>query len=158
MAEIDSEMLRVKNDENLVKSREHMTPKNSELNENNSKIDLGNYKKNDDAINLDDALVDNRKNNQGSSDIDKMWKSLVKCDDDDNDEKKIVEKMVNDIATGLIDEENLELGENIISNDEELDLDLAEPTPEVMEYAKRELGETDEVKCQTLQELRDMIY
>ncbi|XP_017766981.1 PREDICTED: alpha-tocopherol transfer protein-like isoform X2 [Eufriesea mexicana] len=43
-------------------------------------------------------------------------------------------------------------------NDEEVCLDLGEPSPEVMEYARRELGETDDVKCRTLQELRDMIY
>lgn len=42
--------------------------------------------------------------------------------------------------------------------DEQFTLDLSEPPPEVMEYARREVGETDEVKCQTLQELRDMIY
>lgn len=43
-------------------------------------------------------------------------------------------------------------------NDEQICLDLDDPPPEVMEYARRELGETDEVKCQTLQEFRDMIY
>ncbi|XP_032668648.1 alpha-tocopherol transfer protein isoform X2 [Odontomachus brunneus] len=45
-----------------------------------------------------------------------------------------------------------------VQEDEQLSLDLNEPTSEVMEYARRELGETDEVKCQTLQEFRDMIY
>ncbi|XP_028048844.2 alpha-tocopherol transfer protein isoform X2 [Monomorium pharaonis] len=40
----------------------------------------------------------------------------------------------------------------------EVTLDLCEPPPEVKEYARRELGETEEVKCQTLQEFRDMIY
>lgn len=45
-----------------------------------------------------------------------------------------------------------------LENDEEISLDLCEPPPEVIEYARRELGETDEVKCQSLQELRDMIY
>lgn len=45
-----------------------------------------------------------------------------------------------------------------LENDEEISLDLCEPPPEVMEYARRELGETEEVKCQTLQEFRDMIY
>ncbi|XP_011638072.1 alpha-tocopherol transfer protein isoform X2 [Pogonomyrmex barbatus] len=43
-------------------------------------------------------------------------------------------------------------------DDEQISLDLSEPPPEIMEYARRELGETDEVKCQTLQEFRDMIY
>lgn len=42
--------------------------------------------------------------------------------------------------------------------DEQISLDLSEPPPDVMEYARRELGETDEIKCQMLQELRDMIY
>jgi hypothetical protein len=42
--------------------------------------------------------------------------------------------------------------------DEQITLDLNEPPPEVMEYAKREIGETDEVKCLMLQELRDLIY
>ncbi|KYN07796.1 PREDICTED: alpha-tocopherol transfer protein-like [Cyphomyrmex costatus] len=43
-------------------------------------------------------------------------------------------------------------------DDEQITLDLSEPPPEVMEYSRRELGETEEVKCQTLQEFRDMIY
>ncbi|XP_026827791.1 alpha-tocopherol transfer protein [Ooceraea biroi] len=42
--------------------------------------------------------------------------------------------------------------------DEQVSLDLSEPPPEILEYARRELGETDEVKCQMLQEFRDMIY
>ncbi|XP_025161259.1 alpha-tocopherol transfer protein isoform X3 [Harpegnathos saltator] len=45
-----------------------------------------------------------------------------------------------------------------LQEDETISLDLSEPPPEVMEYARREVGETDEVKCQTLQEFRDMIY
>jgi len=45
-----------------------------------------------------------------------------------------------------------------LENDEQVTLDISEPPPEVMEYARRELGETEEVKCQTLQEFRDMIY
>lgn len=44
------------------------------------------------------------------------------------------------------------------ANDEEVCLDLSEPSAEVMDYARRELGETEEVRCRTLQELRDMIY
>lgn len=51
-----------------------------------------------------------------------------------------------------------ELKDQDLENDEQITLDLCEPPPEVMEYARRELGETDEVKCQTLQEFRDMIY
>ncbi|XP_076634456.1 alpha-tocopherol transfer protein isoform X1 [Colletes latitarsis] len=43
-------------------------------------------------------------------------------------------------------------------DEEEVSLNVGEPSPEVMEYARRELGETEEVKCQTIQELRDMIY
>jgi len=42
--------------------------------------------------------------------------------------------------------------------DEQISLDMNEPPPEVMEYARREVGETDEIKCQMLQELRDLIY
>lgn len=42
--------------------------------------------------------------------------------------------------------------------DEQISLDLIEIPPEVMEYARREVGETDEIKCQMLQEFRDLIY
>lgn len=42
--------------------------------------------------------------------------------------------------------------------DEELTLDLDHVPEEVQEYARRELGETEEVKCQTIHELREMIY
>lgn len=45
-----------------------------------------------------------------------------------------------------------------VDDDEEVNLDVGEPPEEVMEYAERVLGETDEVKCVTIQELRDMIY
>ncbi|KAK2580017.1 hypothetical protein KPH14_012306 [Odynerus spinipes] len=49
--------------------------------------------------------------------------------------------------------------ELIEPDDEIVNLDLDEPPPpEVVEYARRELGETDEVKCQSLQEFRDLIY
>ena len=51
-----------------------------------------------------------------------------------------------------------ELENNDKLDDEQITLDLSEPPPEVMEYARRELGETEEVKCQTLQEFRDMIF
>lgn len=44
------------------------------------------------------------------------------------------------------------------SDDEELTLDLDNIPSEVLEYARHELGETDEVKCQTIHELREMIY
>lgn len=47
--------------------------------------------------------------------------------------------------------------DQLLQDDEQISLDFSIP-PEVMEYARRVLGETDEVKCQTLQELRDMIY
>jgi hypothetical protein len=43
-------------------------------------------------------------------------------------------------------------------DDEELTLDLDVIPPEVLEYARRELGETDEVKCRTIHELKEMIY
>ena len=43
-------------------------------------------------------------------------------------------------------------------DDEELTLDLDVIPEEVLEYARCELGETDEVKCQTIHELREMIY
>ena len=42
--------------------------------------------------------------------------------------------------------------------DEQLSLDLTEIPPEVMDYARKQVGETDEVKCQMLQEFRDLIY
>lgn len=48
-------------------------------------------------------------------------------------------------------------GEPLV-DDEEVCLDLGEPSQDVIDYARRELGETDDVKCRTLQELRDMIY
>ncbi|XP_011877605.1 PREDICTED: alpha-tocopherol transfer protein isoform X2 [Vollenhovia emeryi] len=51
-----------------------------------------------------------------------------------------------------------ELKDQEVGSDDQVFLDLSEPPPEVMEYARRELGETDEVKCQSLQEFRDMIY
>ncbi|XP_072758675.1 alpha-tocopherol transfer protein [Anoplolepis gracilipes] len=47
--------------------------------------------------------------------------------------------------------------DQLLQDDEQISLDFSIP-PEVQEYARRVLGETDEVKCQTLQELRDMIY
>ncbi|KAG7207505.1 hypothetical protein KM043_009137 [Ampulex compressa] len=49
--------------------------------------------------------------------------------------------------------------EEVEANDEMIALDLEEPPPkEVMEYARREVGETDEVKCQAIHELRELIY
>lgn len=48
--------------------------------------------------------------------------------------------------------------EPVQENDAQVTLDLGEPSPELVEYARRELGETEEVKCLTLQELREMIY
>lgn len=75
---------------------------------------------------------------------------------------------------GTIDEQEADVKENLefhkgtdempelkddqlLRDDEQISLDFSIP-PEVMEYARRMLGETDEIKCQTLQELRDMIY
>ena len=54
--------------------------------------------------------------------------------------------------------EDSEVKDREVPDDEDLTLDLEELSPEVMEYARRELGENDEVKCQTLHELREMIY
>ncbi|XP_014212839.1 alpha-tocopherol transfer protein-like [Copidosoma floridanum] len=45
-----------------------------------------------------------------------------------------------------------------LADDEELSLDLDHVPDEVLEYARTQLGETDEVKCQTVHELREMIY
>lgn len=55
---------------------------------------------------------------------------------------------------------------NYSDNDEEVselddvvaDLDLTTIPPEVEEYARNELGETEEMKTRTISELRDMIY
>ncbi|XP_015592324.1 alpha-tocopherol transfer protein [Cephus cinctus] len=79
----------------------------------------------------------------------------------DNKESKL--SLSNDVTR-----ESLKTSESIVKmpqssttdkwDDEELTLDLEEPSAEVMEYARQELGETEEVKCLTLQELRDMIY
>lgn len=38
------------------------------------------------------------------------------------------------------------------------DLDLETIPPEVAEYARTEIGETDELKTRTISELQDMIY
>lgn len=38
------------------------------------------------------------------------------------------------------------------------DLDLVNIPPEVEEYARTEVGETEETKSRTISELRDMIY
>ncbi|KAI4502128.1 hypothetical protein M0802_002810 [Mischocyttarus mexicanus] len=87
--------------------------------------------------------------------------------DDRNIEERLLSVSVNDREKEEEEEEEdlkgakmpeLKHEQLIVPNDEIVDLDLDEPPPEVMEYARRELGETDEVKCQTLQELRDMIY
>ena len=37
-------------------------------------------------------------------------------------------------------------------------LDLSEPSQEVMDYARNVLGETEQTKTRTLQELKDLIY
>lgn len=59
---------------------------------------------------------------------------------------------------GADDMPELKNDQEELMEDEQITLDLCEPPPEVVEYARRELGETEEVKCQTLQEFRDMIY
>lgn len=78
----------------------------------------------------------------------------------DAEDQGIVGKEKSDVEKNLesADMPELENQEEQLENDEQIGLDLNEPPPEVMEYARRELGETDEVKCQTLQEFRDMIY
>lgn len=38
------------------------------------------------------------------------------------------------------------------------ELDLGPPPPELVEYAKREINEDPETRCQVISELRDMIY
>lgn len=43
-------------------------------------------------------------------------------------------------------------------NEIKAELDLGPPPPEVMEYAKREVNEDPETRCQVISELRDMIY
>lgn len=43
--------------------------------------------------------------------------------------------------------------EDVVAN-----LELDTIAPEVQEYARRELGETEEVKTRTISELQDMIY
>lgn len=43
-------------------------------------------------------------------------------------------------------------------NEVKAELDLGPPPPEVVEYAKREVNEDPETRCQIVSELRDMIY
>ncbi|XP_034941872.1 alpha-tocopherol transfer protein-like [Chelonus insularis] len=138
MAEIDKKMLILKNGENLAKNHEDK-----------------NYSCKDGKINLEDSLIDNKKRNQEPREIEKMWESMLRVHDEI--ETKTGGKEVLEIIEDK--PEKVESNVEINPEDEELDLDLSEELPpEVMEYAKRELGETEEVKCQTLQELRDMIY
>lgn len=63
-----------------------------------------------------------------------------------------------DLKVHKHDDDMPELTGDQVLLDEQIYLDLNEPPSDVMEYARRELGETEEVKCQMLQELRDMIY
>lgn len=61
----------------------------------------------------------------------------------------------------LDDEEGDDDDEDVegkLADDEQLTLDLDHVPDEVLEYARRELGETEEVKCLTIHELREMIY
>ncbi|KAH0551184.1 hypothetical protein KQX54_000612, partial [Cotesia glomerata] len=84
-----------------------------------------------------------------------MWQPML-CVQNEIATKSVKENL--DIIENNLDEVKQLSKEEMKLKDEELDLDLEEISPEVMEYAKRELGETDEVKCQTLQELRDMRF
>lgn len=52
-------------------------------------------------------------------------------------------------------EEEIEIGD---LEDVMADLDLVTIPPEVEEYARTELGETEEIKTRTISELQDLIY
>lgn len=43
-------------------------------------------------------------------------------------------------------------------NEVKSELDLGPPTPDVLEYARKEVNENPETRCQKISELRDMIY
>lgn len=43
-------------------------------------------------------------------------------------------------------------------NEVKAELDLGVPPPEVLEYARKEVNENPETRCQKVSELRDMIY
>ncbi|XP_043288210.1 clavesin-2-like isoform X2 [Venturia canescens] len=80
--------------------------------------------------------------------------SSIFLETNDSDEDGILENIEKNYDETVKEDSQVNYDE-----DEELDLDLDEPSSlEVIEYARHELGETDEIKCQTLQELRDMIY
>ncbi|XP_063976330.1 alpha-tocopherol transfer protein [Diachasmimorpha longicaudata] len=132
MSDINAEILRMKNGENLEKNQL--------------------YNKNDGSINLEKPLIDAKKIDD-ANDIEKMYESMLLAHDNStkaHEKTEIFEDALNEPLNLNTDEKH---------DEEELDLDLEEPPPpEVLEYARRELGETDEVKCQTLDELRDMIY
>lgn len=99
--------------------------------------------------------MNNNITQESSENIEKMWESMLRMQDEIG--TKAIKENLDIIENNLREVKQSSL-EEMKTEDEELDLDLEELSPEVMEYAKRELGETDEVKCQTLQELRDMIY
>uniref|UniRef100_A0ABD2WVD8 CRAL-TRIO domain-containing protein n=1 Tax=Trichogramma kaykai TaxID=54128 RepID=A0ABD2WVD8_9HYME len=81
-----------------------------------------------------------------------------KSDDEDDEDEEYQDSLSTTTATSeIIMPEPKESGE-FIATDEELALDLDFVPDEVQDYARRELGETDEVKCQTIHELREMIY
>ncbi|XP_053594282.1 alpha-tocopherol transfer protein [Microplitis demolitor] len=136
------------NDENLVNNNDIATSKKTDSEKKNSKLNNG--KKSSDR-----SLMNNNITQESSENIEKMWESMLRMQDEIG--TKAIKENLDIIENNLREVKQSSL-EEMKTEDEELDLDLEELSPEVMEYAKRELGETDEVKCQTLQELRDMIY
>lgn len=111
--------------------------------------------------------------NEKTSDVDAEPQTTLKdrqgSTERKSEDRRNLDKQQVHAADAKEKEDNLKLREDFddmpelkddhgVQEDMEISLDLSEPPPEIMEYAKRELGETDEVKCQTLQEFRDMIY
>lgn len=45
-----------------------------------------------------------------------------------------------------------------LDNEIKSELDLGPLTPELVEYAKKEMNEDPETRCQVISDLRDMIY
>ncbi|KAH0554346.1 hypothetical protein KQX54_009769 [Cotesia glomerata] len=136
------------NDENFVNNHEIGTPKKTDVEDKSTKFSNG-------RKSLDASLIGDKISKESSGNIHKMWQPML-CVQNEIATKSVKENL--DIIENNLDEVKQLSKEEMKLKDEELDLDLEEISPEVMEYAKRELGETDEVKCQTLQELRDMIY
>ncbi|XP_044583551.1 alpha-tocopherol transfer protein isoform X1 [Cotesia glomerata] len=139
---------RMINDENFVNNHEIGTPKKTDVEDKSTKFSNG-------RKSLDASLIGDKISKESSGNIHKMWQPML-CVQNEIATKSVKENL--DIIENNLDEVKQLSKEEMKLKDEELDLDLEEISPEVMEYAKRELGETDEVKCQTLQELRDMIY